>query len=85
MNKTFGSEVMMTVHQQRVLDYLAAHPGAFTSEIVAGVYATEANGDLLVSVCLAALQKRGLIDENNRVVPMLNGTPEQLAKSEDRL
>lgn len=61
---------MMTVHQQRVLDYLAAHPGAFTSEIVAELYRTEPNGDLLVSVCLAALENTGLINSENRVVQL---------------
>jgi hypothetical protein len=61
---------MMTVHQQLVLDYLVAHPGAFTSEIVAALYPREPNGDRLVSVCLAALENTGRIDANNCVVPV---------------
>ena len=59
---------MMTAHQQLVLDYLTAHPGAFTSEIVAKLYPSEPHGDLLVSVCLAALENTGRIDMNNCVV-----------------
>ena len=59
----------MTLPQHRVFEYLAAHPGALTSEIVAALYPSEANGDLLGSVCLTALAKQGLISEDNRVLP----------------
>ena len=53
---------MMTVAQQSVLDFVTNNPGALTTDIVAALYATDPNGDLLVSVCLAALERRGLID-----------------------
>ena len=60
----------MTVHQHRVFEYLAAHPGALTSEVIAALYPSEPSGDLLVSVCLTALAKQGLIADDNRVLPL---------------
>src|SRR6266550_3380513 len=61
-SRTFSRrEVMMTMSQQKVLDYVTDHPAALTTEIVAALYPTDPNGDLIVSVCLAALERRGLI------------------------
>jgi hypothetical protein len=59
---------MVTVPQQRVLEYLAANPGATTTEIIDALFGADEHGELVVSICLAALEKKGLVGADNRIV-----------------
>jgi hypothetical protein len=59
---------MMTFLQRQVLDFLSANPGATTSEIVNAICGDDEHGELAVSVCLTALENRGVITPENRLV-----------------
>jgi hypothetical protein len=59
---------MMTTSQRRVLEYLVEHPEALPTEITAALYPQDADGDVIVSISLTALEKKGLIGADNRVM-----------------